>query len=173
LPFHIFALLVILAPLSASAASLNGRIVRVIDGDSLVVEADRQRRTVHLMGIDAPERVQDFGAESQSNLSAMAFNREGRAECTPPDRQGKAYCQVWVQPSDCPECGQTLDLGQAQLLAGMAWHLPDPSASKDEDMHGRYQSSALMAQMRRLGLWSQRNPSPPWHWRQRWGIRDE
>jgi len=173
LPFPYFILLLILYPLPASAEDFHGRVVRIVDGDTLVIEAGRQRRTVHLMGIDAPERVQDFGTESQSNLAAVAFNREARGVCTPQDRQGKSYCRVWVQPSDCPRCGQTLDLGHAQVLAGMAWHLPDPAAHADADMHGRYQSSELMAQMRRLGLWGQRNPQRPWQWRQHWNVKDE
>jgi endonuclease YncB( thermonuclease family) len=155
------------------ADDLVGRILKVVDGDTLIMEADGQHRTLHLMGVDAPERVQDFGAESRGSLAAMTFNREARAECAPSDRGGRIHCRVWVQPADCPRCGQTLDLGHAQLLAGMAWRLTDTTAYADADMQGRYQSAELTAQMRRMGLWAQRYPTPPWAWRQRWGMRDE
>lgn len=173
MPYRYLSLLLLLLPMSAGAGGFTGRIVQVVDGDSLVIEADRQRRTVHLMGIDAPERLQDFGDRSQNHLAGLAFNRAARADCRPTAAGQPLDCRVWVTPGDCAGCGQTLDLGHAQIIAGMAWRHPDPQSYQDEDMRGRYQSSELMAQMRRLGLWGQRSPQPPWQWRQRWGIKGE
>lgn len=37
------------------------------------------------------------------------------------DRFGREVCKVWVQPSDCPRCGKTLDVGLAQISVGLAW----------------------------------------------------
>ena len=46
--------------------------IRVIDGDSIEGDFNRQRARVRLYGIDAPELGQAGGAESADNLAAMA-----------------------------------------------------------------------------------------------------
>ena len=36
------------------------------------------------------------------------------------ERYERMVCKVWVQPSDCPKCGATPDMGYAQVSSGMA-----------------------------------------------------
>jgi endonuclease YncB( thermonuclease family) len=52
-------LVLLLALLSAHAETLSCRVVRVTDGDTIVVlEADKVHHKIRLQGIDAPERRQ-------------------------------------------------------------------------------------------------------------------
>ena len=56
------ALLLILAHTVATADTLTGRVVRVTDGDTIVVLDDNNaQHKIRLTGIDAPERKQAFG----------------------------------------------------------------------------------------------------------------
>ncbi len=50
--------LILLYPLSPLADILTGKVVKVVDGDTLyVLDADYQQHKIHLAGIDAPERT--------------------------------------------------------------------------------------------------------------------
>ena len=47
---------------SCHAASIEGRVVGVADGDTItVLDADKSRHKIRLAGIDAPEKKQAFG----------------------------------------------------------------------------------------------------------------
>ena len=76
---------------------------------------------MRLTGIDAPERGQPYGTASRDRLASMVAGKEVLVESTKNDRYGRILGKVWVQPSDCPSCGKTLDANHAQLLAGVAW----------------------------------------------------
>ena len=60
-PFRSGLLLVLaattLAAVPASAATLQGRVTRVVDGDTVKVEVRGVETTVRLVGIDTPETV--------------------------------------------------------------------------------------------------------------------
>ncbi len=66
------ALIILLAVLVASelyAATLEGRVVRVHDGDTItVLDASRKQYKIRLAGIDAPELNQAFGSRPLNRL---------------------------------------------------------------------------------------------------------
>ena len=108
--------------LGTHAGTLSGRVVGVADGDTVtVLDTSRQQYKIRFSGIDAPERAQPFGKRSKENLSRLVFGKDVRVEWDKKDRYGRIVGKVWVQPPDCQRCGLTLDAGQAQLVAGMAW----------------------------------------------------
>ena len=86
-----------------------------------VLDSTNTQYKVRLTGIDAPERGQPFGTASKDNLAQMVAGKEVFVESDKKDRYGRVLGKVWVQPSDCPTCGKTLDVNHAQVLAGMAW----------------------------------------------------
>lgn len=56
---YIISLLIVTYPVSAD---INGRIVRVLDGDTVEILGEgNQLKRVRLAGIDAPEKNQPFG----------------------------------------------------------------------------------------------------------------
>ena len=49
----------------ANAASLQGKVVGVADGDTVtVLDAQNVQHKIRLQGIDAPEKAQSFGQKS-------------------------------------------------------------------------------------------------------------
>ncbi len=47
--------------LTASADTLNGKVVKITDGDTLtILDANYQQHKIRLAGIDAPERKQAY-----------------------------------------------------------------------------------------------------------------
>jgi endonuclease YncB( thermonuclease family) len=162
-----------LASQGATAETLSGRVVGISDGDTLTVLVEKRHVKVRIKGIDAPEKGQPFAERSKQNLARMAFQKDARLECHKKDQYGREVCKVWVQPSDCPTCGKTLDVGHAQVIAGMAWWFRKYIREQTLEDGGRYESSEEEARLRRLGLWNDPQPIPPWEWRrQEWEKRD-
>ncbi|HXG72903.1 MAG TPA: thermonuclease family protein [Gemmatimonadaceae bacterium] len=68
---------------AATTSSIRGRVSRVVDGDTIVVDTVG---TVRLIGIDSPETkdprrpVDAFGAEASNQMSALALNQDVRLE---------------------------------------------------------------------------------------------
>lgn len=152
--YLVLALLV--APLSSQAETLVGLVVAINDGDTLVLQVDRQRHTLRLSGIDAPERVQSFGNRSMANLGQWVFQKRAMAECAARGSEGVPRCKVLVDG---------VDIGLRQLADGMAWRLQSGDGAESPELGLAYQQAETMARLRRLGLWSETNPTPPWDWK--------
>jgi endonuclease YncB( thermonuclease family) len=166
-------LLFVLATLAISpvGADIIGKVVAVTDGDTIkVLDDNKVQHKIRLTGIDAPEKAQPFGNASRKHLATMLADKEVRVETTKNDRYGRVLGKVWVQPRDCPSCGKTLNANHAQILSGMAWWYQDYAKDQSAEDQGRYESAVVEARKRKLGLWSEPNPIPPWAWRR--GQRD-
>jgi endonuclease YncB( thermonuclease family) len=152
----------------AHAETLTGRVVGVSDGDTVtVLDADHQQHKIRLQGIDAPEKAQPFGQRSKENLSDLVFNKEVRVEWDKRDRYGRIVGKVWVQPVSCPTCPMTLDAGHAQVTVGLAWWYRKYAKEQSPQDRGAYEFSEQEAKAKRVGLWSDTDPVPPWEWRRR------
>ncbi len=79
----LLALLIALCTVqSARGATIEGRIVGIIDGDTItLLDAEHQMHKIRLDGVDAPENGQPFGSASKRSLSDMVFDCDAVAEC--------------------------------------------------------------------------------------------
>ena len=153
---------------TAHADTLLGRVVGVADGDTItVLDADRQQHKIRLQGIDAPEKKQPFGERSKQNLSRTVFGKDVRVEWEKRDRYKRIVGKVWVQPASCPTCPMTLDAGHAQITVGLAWWYRKYASEQSPQDRGAYEFSEQEARAKRVGLWSDPDPVPPWEWRRR------
>ena len=56
----------------AHADVLLGHVVAVSDGDTItLLDANKQRHVIRLMGIDAPEKAQAYGQKAKESLSDL------------------------------------------------------------------------------------------------------
>ena len=95
-------------------ADIEGRVVAVTDGDTIkVLDPDKVQHKIRLTGIDAPESKQPFGNASRKHLASMVAGKQVRIQYDKKDRYGRILGKVWVQPSDCPTCGKTLDVNHS------------------------------------------------------------
>lgn len=152
----------------ALAETVEGKVVAVSDGDTItVLDRDHRQIKIRLSGIDAPEKKQAFGQRSKQSLSRLVFNKEVRVEWHKRDKYKRTIGKVWVQPSDCHECATTLDANLAQLNTGMAWWYRQYAKEQPVEDQNHYSAAEAEAQDRRIGLWADPNPMPPWEWRHR------
>jgi|APAra7269096714_1048519.scaffolds.fasta_scaffold20229_2 endonuclease YncB( thermonuclease family) len=147
---------------TAGAATLRGEVVGLADGDTLtVLDNDRQQHRVRLVGIDAPEKRQAFGERSRQHLSALVFRQEVAVDWKKRDRYGRILGVVRVR---------SVDVGQAQLRAGLAWHYKAYAREQPVEQRALYSDVELDARRARRGLWSEAAPTPPWEFRRSKGI---
>jgi endonuclease YncB( thermonuclease family) len=149
---------VLLALGQASAAEvITGRVVSVHDGDTLtILDAQKTQHKIRLSGIDAPELGQPYGNASKEALARDAFQRDAVAECPKRDRYSRSVCRVLVNGRD---------VSLEQLAVGMAWHFKRYEDEQPAAERQQYANTEAQAKARGLGLWRDRNPTPPWDWR--------
>ena len=131
--------------------------VGVSDGDTVtVLDASKRQHRVRLLGIDAPEKDQDFRQASKQNLSELVFGREVTVESEKLDRYGRTLGKVMVD-------GRSANL--EQVKAGLAWfyrHYAEdvPAADREE-----LEAAETEAKQAGEGLWGRPDPTPPWDFR--------
>jgi endonuclease YncB( thermonuclease family) len=144
----------VLGVLTVLACSAH-EVIRVVDGDSLIVSLKQERIRVRLKEIDAPELKQSFGKRSRESLTAMCANKAARVLWTEKDRNGRTLGRVWCSG---------IDANAEQVRRGMAWVFD--RYVKDRNLYP-LQDTARAA---RRGLWAEATPLPPWEWRRARGT---
>ena len=142
---------------SASAAALTGRIVSIVDGDTVtLLDADLRQHKIRLIGIDAPEKRQAFGNRARLNLGLQVFGRDVTADCPKTDRYKRPLCKLEVDGTDA---------NLAQIEAGMAWHYKAYQRDQRPADQARYAQAEARARVNRVGLWGDPAPVAPWEFR--------
>ena len=148
---RLFLPLLLIFTLSAQAETLEGKVVKIADGDTLtLLTSSNQQVKVRLAGIDTPERKQPFGNRAKQALAKLAFQKQALIEVETKDRYGRTVGVVFVN-------GQNVN---AELVKqGMAWVYR--KYNKDMDLY----ELESRAKKEKLELWLDENPIPPWEWR--------
>jgi len=137
---------------AAYPALIEGKVVGVHDGDTITILREKKQYKIRLDGIDAPELSQAYGQVAKRFASEFAFGKIARVEVHGIDRYGRYLGEVFVN-------GQSLN--KAILAAGLAWHYKQ--YSKDPVLA----SLEAQARFKRIGLWKDPSPIPPWEYRKR------
>lgn len=142
----------------AVAAELVGRVVAITDGDTLtILDAGRRQHKLRIAGIDAPEKRQPWSERSRQHLASLAFGKSALADCYKKSYK-RQVCRVYVAGAD---------VGLAQVSAGLAWWYRKYAIEQTPEDRGRYEAAEQQARSRRLALWVEPRPVPPWEWRRR------
>ena len=158
LPFLLVILIILaVSPSDSAATILDGTVVKNTDGDTVtVLDSAKQQHRVRIAGIDAPEKNQPFGNASRKRMSELVARKDVCVDFNKHDRYGRIVGKVWVKPPDCPTCGKTLDVGLAQITAGMAWWFKRYANEQSAEDRGRYEFAEQEAKAKKAGLWQVR-----------------
>jgi endonuclease YncB( thermonuclease family) len=142
-------------PAQASGAEtriLDGRVVGITDGDTLMLLVDRRQVRIRLAQIDAPESGQPYGKKAKAALSALAFGKQARIEVVDIDRYGRTIGEVSIDG---------IDVNREMVRAGHAWAYTKYSHTTEII---ELENSARAAKQ---GLWAlpDNQREPPWIWR--------
>ena len=134
------------------AFDLSGRVVKIMDGDSLsLLDAANRQHTIRLYGIDTPEWDQPHGERAKKALARLVDGRNIGVVKVDTDTFNRTVGTVFI--------GNT-NVNLAMIEAGHAWWFA---------RYAPYERHLAVAEEeareRQLGLWSSANPVPPWQWR--------
>lgn len=115
----------------------------------------------------APEKAQPFGNRAKQNLSDIVHGREVEVDWQKRDRYGRIVGRIRAPAADCraASCPLAVDAGLAQVTAGLAWHYKRYESEQLPADRARYAAAEEAARARRVGLWADPHPIPPWSWR--------
>ncbi len=157
-----FTMVLFLAPF-ATANTLTGKVVKVADGDSItVLDSTNTQHRIRLQGIDAPERKQAFGNASRKHLASLVAGETVTVKWAKRDRYRRIVGLVLVD-------GQDVNL--AQVKAGMAWFYRYYQKELSPENRKLYAQAEYEARANKKGLWQEKNPMPPWEYRQSHRVR--
>jgi micrococcal nuclease len=148
------ALLALWAP--AHAATFQGVVTHVTDGDSIWVRPDAggAPRELRIHGIDAPEICQRFGDQSRRALAAQVLHRPVTVKSRAQDSYQRTLAKVSAG-------GQ--DVGGWMVRNGHAW------SYRFRGKGGPYMAEETSARNARLGLWNDADLVNPRQFRKQHG----
>lgn len=148
----VFLFLLILSDISLGQALLRGKVVRVSDGDTIVILTDDNTQIkVRLSGVDCPESKQDFGTRAKQFTSEFCFGKTVKVMTSEKDRYGRYLGSVSLLTGK--------NLNEELLKAGLAWHY------KYFDQSIKLSNLERIARKNQKGIWSMPNPIAPWDFR--------
>lgn len=134
-----------------AANEIKGKVVSVIDGNTVQVQSDSQDQyKVVLAGIDCPELEQQYGTEAKKYLEKLVLKQMVTLQLKGKDRFGNYIAVLLLNGDDDPR----IEL----LKQGLAW-TSEKSPNPDLEPYRSW------AQQKKRGLWQEENPTPPWTYR--------
>ncbi len=132
----------------------SGRVTRVFDGDSFVMRSDGRDVDVRVFGIDAPEKGQPWSKKARTRARDLLEGREIVVRVTTErDVHGRVVGSVHLPDGR--------NYAHVIVAEGLAWQFR------------RYSKDPAVAALEReardahRGVWSERDPEPPWEYRRR------
>ncbi|SDX54446.1 Endonuclease YncB, thermonuclease family [Thiocapsa roseopersicina] len=155
LPAGAVLALLILPPVHAD--TLAGKVVRILDGDTVeVLDARKQTYRIRLSAVDAPESKQPFGAKAKRALSALVAGETVSVEWRKIDRYDRRVGVLILDGTD---------VNLALVRAGFAWWYRAYAGEQSARDRQLYEAAEQAARREGLGLWSDPRPIAPWDWR--------
>ena len=71
--------ILLLIMLHASLFAFPAKVIKISDGDTIMILQDKEQTKVRLYGIDAPEKKQDYGQRSKQFFSQPDRRANGRS----------------------------------------------------------------------------------------------
>ena len=147
-----FLLLVLLfTPSVEAAVPFTGKVVAVLDGDTIEVLQHGKAERIRLNGIDCPEKKQAFGQKAKQFTSSLVFGKTVVVVPSEKDRYKRTVGDVFLSDG--------VNVSYELVKAGLAW------------WYRKYSDDVILAvleleaQLARRGLWRDPHPIPPWEWR--------
>jgi endonuclease YncB( thermonuclease family) len=135
----------------AYAESFTGKLVKVLDGDTVEVLHDGKAERIRLAQIDCPEKGQPFGQAAKQYVLDIAALKIVTVQVQTVDRYGRTVGEVFLPDG--------ANLNKQIVGEGYAWQYKKYST---DPTYADLETSAREA---RLGFWQDQKPTPPWEWR--------
>ena len=135
------------------ADTFKAKVMRVLDGDTIAVVKDKdpEEIKVRLVFVDCPEKTQEYGQEAKQYTYRATNSKMVTIKSEKTDRYGRTLGEVILPDGS--------SLNKKLIETGSCWHYSQYDKNPDLDKMEKN------AKAKRLGLWSESNPTPPWEYR--------
>ncbi len=147
------AILIILLGLPLYAGAYSGKVVAVLDGDTIEVMHRGKAARVRLQGIDCPGKGQAYGNKAKQFTAEMVMGKEVTVKTAGRDNYGRTLGTVLLPDGR--------NLNRELVRAGLAWWYRHYSG---DGSLGDLEAEARDAHR---GLWQDPHPIPPWEYRRK------
>lgn len=144
-------LLLLLLPTYANAVTITGKVIKVLDGDTIDILYHNKPERIRFNGIDAPEKGMPHGQKAKQFVLDLAAQKIVTVNVTDTDRYGRSIGDITLPDGK--------NLNREVVRAGYAWWYR--KYSSDASL-GELETEARKA---RRGLWQDKAPMAPWEWR--------
>lgn len=153
----IYFLILSLLSVQILADTFTGKVVRVLDADTVEVLADGAVvHRVRLAGIDAPEARQSFRTRAKQKLLALVGGERVEVDWHKRDKYRRIVGKLIAD-------GQDVNL--AMVRSGSAWWYRKYAGEQSVVDRTLYRAAEDRARGARAGLWVDSTPMAPWDWR--------
>lgn len=153
---QLIALAAALGLFGGGNAVLDGRVIRVSDGDTVTIWSSGSTERIRLYGIDCPELEQEGGRAARDFAGSLCLLSSVTVEPVDKDRYGRTVGNVRLSDGRM--------LNEELLKSGHAW-VYDSFCKKARCRDWRKLEKEARANAH--GLWAGKNPEAPWAWRKR------
>jgi micrococcal nuclease len=142
------------------SSTLDGKIIRIIDGDTVYFQAagDDNFKKLRLVGIDAPEIKQPFGRQSKQCLANLINNKSIQIISYGEDHYKRTLAKIFIKK---------IDINLAMIKEGCAWFYRRYKNTLDKDDQAMYDKAEIFAIENKKGLFSNQEAEAPWVWRKK------
>lgn len=138
-----------LSSFSAAAAPI---ITHFYDGDTVKIDDGQRQYKLRITDIDAPERNQRYGKQARRALMKLCKQADIHVTFTGIDKYQRELGYL--------TCNNT-SVSESLIEHGYAWF------NVRYSNNWALQAAENEARQAKRGLWKQKNPMPPWEWRQK------
>lgn len=138
----------------------DAKVGYVIDGDTVVVFKGREQFKVRLYGIDCPEDGQQWGDIATAGLIKMIGGKYVDLEVFGVDVYERLLATIYVDDGS-----EFIDVNEKMVVKGHAWVMRRYYKELSKDRQTQLNKLESWAKKKKVGLWRNDNPVPPWKWR--------
>ncbi len=132
--------------------NLEGLVVGINDGDTITILVESKQLRIRLFGIDCPEKGQPFGKAAKQRVSTLCYDTHVSVQKKGTDSFGRTLGFVFLEDGR--------NLNHLLVDEGLAWWYRKYAPRDSQLKHAEE-----AAKKERRGLWSDKNPVPPWEYR--------
>lgn len=152
-PLHPIRFLFLIAILACAPPGYEGRVVKVIDGDTFDITTGHQKKRIRMYGIDSPEQGQAYNVKAREFTMSLIAGKNVQIVERNKDRYGRTVADVYLSDGT--------HVNALVVKAGYAWHFKRYSKST---ALAAFEAAARQA---RRGLWQDNQPVAPWDFRKK------
>ena len=141
--------------ISQVQADFNGKVVKVIDGDTVdILTPKKQKVRVRLLDIDAPESQQAYGNAARKYLATLIAGKNVFVKENKKDIYQRTLGTIFLNQ---------ININAKMVESGFAWAYRYKGVANNKNMV-KLESKA---KQNKKGLWKDKHPIAPWDFRYR------